>query len=289
MKKVLVILTLIMLTISVSVFGQEVKTEKLTGNIYAVLTGSTVVVFKGDDGLLIVDTGFEQVQEQLKQEIKKITNDEAKFIINTHYHNDHTSGNKDLGKFATKIAHDKVKYYMSIERNLLGRTIPPDPVEFHPDVTFENDMSIHFNGEEIKLIHIPSSHTGGDIIVHFTKSNILCIGDLMFGTGRFPYIDLKYGGDIEGNIKSINMIISKFGEDMTVIPSHSDIIKVKDLKDYVKMLSETVEIVKNAIEQGKIPEKMKSENILKKYDSYGQGFVKTDSWIETVYESLTRK
>ena len=289
MKKGLVILTLIMLTAPTLVFGQEVKVEKLTDNIYAILTGSTVVVMKGENGLLLVDTSFEQVQEQLKQEIKKITDDNAKFIINTHYHNDHTSGNSTLGKFAAKIAHDKVKYYMSIDRSLLGRSIPPDPPESHPDITFADEMTIHFNGEEIKLMHIPSSHTGGDLIVHFTESNILCIGDIMFGTGRFPYIDLKYGGDIEGNIRSLKKIISMFPEDMTVIPSHSDIIKVRDLKDYIKMLEKTVDIVRNAIEKGKTLEKMKSENILKDFDSYGQGFVKTDGWIDRVYESLTRK
>ena len=147
-------------------------------------------------------------------------------------------------------------------------------------------MTIHFNGEEIRVIHFPSGHTDGDSVVFFAESNVVHMGDDFF-CGSFPFVDLDHGGDVQGLIDNVGTIISMLRSDVKIIPGHGPLSTLDDLKAYHRMLIETTEFVRGRIKQGKSVEQIKSEGLPEKWDAWAAGFIKADRWIETVHKSFT--
>jgi cyclase len=149
-------------------------------------------------------------------------------------------------------------------------------------------LSIFFNGDEIKALHFPSGHTDGDSVIFFTSANVVHMGDHFF-KDRFPFVDLDNGGSVQGLIKNIGEIIAKLPADVKIIPGHGDLSNLTDLKNYHRVLSETTAIVEKAMNQKKTLDEIKKDGLPAQYKSYGEGFIKTDRWIETIYKSLSMK
>jgi glyoxylase-like metal-dependent hydrolase (beta-lactamase superfamily II) len=149
-------------------------------------------------------------------------------------------------------------------------------------------MSIHFNGEEIRLVHFPNGHTNGDSIIFFTKSNVVHMGDHFFKE-RFPFVDLQSGGSVQGLMRNVADVIKQVPADVKIIPGHGSLATLDDLKAYHQMLVETIDVVQKGITSGKTLEGLKKDGLPEKYKAWGTGFVKTDFWIETIYTSLTKK
>jgi glyoxylase-like metal-dependent hydrolase (beta-lactamase superfamily II) len=269
----------------------QMKATKVAGNVYMLEgSGGNIGVSVGDDGLLIVDDQFAPLADKIRAALKGIADKKLHFILNTHWHQDHTGGNVAFGPEATIIAHDNVRKRLSTEQKsaVFNSTTPPSPKEALPVITFDQTLTVHFNGEDIRAIHYPHGHTDGDSVIFFSASNVVHLGDDFFA-GRFPFVDLESGGSVEGLVKNIGELITKIPNDAKLIPGHGPISTLDDLKSYHRMLQQTTEIVRGKIKAGKTLDQIKSEGLPAEWAPWGTGFIKTDRWVETIYKSLTAK
>lgn len=295
MKKLLVPIVLLLFAISVTAqtdFSKvEIKVTKVAGNVYMLEgAGGNIGVSVGDDGILIVDDQFAPLADKIRAALKGIADKKLRFILNTHWHGDHTGGNVAFGPEAPVIAHDNVRKRMAVEQKseVFKRTTPASPKEALPVITFNQNLTVHFNGEEIRAIHFPQGHTDGDSVIFFAGSNVVHLGDDFFA-GRFPFVDLESGGSVEGLTKNIGEIITKIPAGAKLIPGHGPLSGIEDLMNYHNMLVTTSDIVRAKIKAGKTLEQIKSEGLPDTWKSWGSGFIKTDVWLETIYRSLTAK
>jgi cyclase len=269
----------------------EVKATKVNGNIYMLQgSGGNIGVSVGTDGILIVDDQFAPLADKIKAALKTLGDGKLKFVLNTHWHGDHTGGNVVFGPEAPIIAHDNVRKRLATEQKseVFKRTTPASPKEALPVITFGQSLSVHFNGEEIRVIHFPQGHTDGDSVIFFSNSNVVHMGDDFFA-GRFPFVDLESGGTVQGLVKNVGEIIAKLPADVKIIPGHGPLSSLDDLKQYHRMLTETMSVVQKKMAEGKTVDQIKSEGLPDEWKEWGTGFIKTDMWLETIYRSLSKK
>jgi glyoxylase-like metal-dependent hydrolase (beta-lactamase superfamily II) len=269
----------------------EIKATKVAGNVYMLEgAGGNIGVSVGDDGLLIVDDQFAPLADKIRAALKGLADKKLRFILNTHWHGDHTGGNIAFGPEAPIIAHDNVRKRLATEQKstVFNTTTPPSPKEALPVITFNDSLSVHFNGEEIRAIHFPHGHTDGDSVIFFSTSNVVHLGDDFFA-GRFPFVDLESGGSVEGLVKNIGELVDKIPPTAKLIPGHGPISTLDDLKAYHRMLQQTTDIVRQKIAAGKTLDQIKTEGLPAEWAPWGTGFIKTDRWVETIYKSLTAK
>lgn len=269
----------------------EIKATKVAGNVYMLEgAGGNIGVSVGPDGILIVDDQFAPLADKIKAALKALGEGKLKFVLNTHYHGDHTGANAAFGPEALIIAQENVRKRLSTEQvsRFFKRTTPPSPPEALPVVTFDHAVSIFFNGEEIKVIHFPRSHTDGDSIIFFTNSNVIHMGDNFFNP-RFPVVDLEAGGNVLGMTQTVGEVISKLPTGVKIIPGHGPLSDPEGLKAFHRMLTETTDIVRKKKWAGKTLEQVKAEGLPEEWKSWGTGYIKTDVWLELVYNSLPTK
>ena len=256
-----------------------IKTEKVAGNVYVLFgQGGNIGVSVGRDGILMIDDQFEQLADKIKAALKELGSETPRFVFNTHFHGDHTGGNPVFGKDSTIVAQDNVR-----RRLLADSKFSPLGL---PMITYEKSVSIHFNGEEVRAVHYPNGHTDGDTVLFFTASNVVHLGDHFFA-GKFPFVDLKSGGSVPGLIKNIGELASRIPSDAKIIPGHGAISTLNDLKTYHQMLTETTAVVRQAMDNKKPLEEIQKAGLPEKYKTWGDGFIKTDVWIKTIYDSYS--
>jgi cyclase len=260
----------------------EIKTIPVAKNIYMLEgSGGNIGVSIGEDGNLIVDDQFAPLADKIDAAVQKINPGKLKFVLNTHHHSDHTGGNAAFGaKDATIIAQSNVRKRLSGEANAKKESLPV--------ITFDQAASVYFNGEEIKLLHQGPGHTDGDSIIFFTGANVVHMGDQFFN-GGFPFIDLSSGGSVDGYLKTVSVVLEKVPADAKIIPGHGKLGTVEDLKNFHAMLVETTGLVKKGIADGKSLADLKAAGLPDKFKEFGTGFIKTDRWIETIYNDATKK
>lgn len=270
-----------------SAYGQqdfskvEIKAIHVAKNIYMLEgSGGNIGVSVGPDGVLIVDDQFAPLAEKIEAALKQLNPGKLQFVLNTHYHGDHTGGNAYFGRNAHIIAHTNVRTRL--------RRGPSEKKEALPIITFDQSLSVHFNGDEIKVAHLPPGHTDSDSIVQFTAANVIHMGDQFF-SGRFPNIDLNGGGDVRGYIKNVAEAIGRIPPDAKIIPGHGPLSTLKEMKEFHAMLIETSGIVQKAIDAGKSLDQIKSEGLPEKWKSWAAPTLSTSRWLEMLYQGLTRK
>jgi len=269
----------------------EIKVTKVAGNVYMLEgSGGNIGVSVGPDGILIVDDQFAPLADKIKAALKTLGEGKLKFILNTHYHGDHTGANAAFGREAPIIAHTNVRQRLSTEQvsKFFKRTTPAQPKEALPVITFDNSVSVFFNDEEIKVIHFPHSHTDGDSVIFFTGSNVVHMGDNFFNP-RFPVVDLEAGGNVIGMTKTVGEILTRLPAGVKIIPGHGPLSDVEGLKQFHRMLVETTDIVRKKKKAGKTLAQIKAEGLPEEWKPWGAGFIKTDVWLELVYNSLAQK
>ena len=266
----------------------EIKTTHVAGNIYMLEgSGGNIGVSAGVAGVIIIDDQFAPLADKIKDALKKINKGKLAFVLNTHYHGDHVGGNVEFGRDATIIAHANVRRRLSTTQELFGRTTPPLPKEGLPVITFDNHLTIHFNGEEIRAIHFPHGHTDGDSVIFFSKSNVIHMADLYFN-GMFPFVDLDHGGDVQGLADNVQAVIELADPDAKIIAGHGPLGTVSDLKNYHRMLTDSIDLVTKAIADGKSLADIQSGGMPAKWKAWEGGFIPTDKWLDTVHRSLSR-
>ena len=262
----------------------EMKSTHVAGNVYMLEgAGGNIGVSVGEDGILIVDDQFAPLADKIRAALKELGDGKLKFILNTHWHGDHTGGNPEFGPEAPIIAHTNVRKRLMQEHKRGDRVIPPMKKEGLPVITFDHSLSVHFNGEEIKAIHSPHAHTDGDLIIYFTKSNVVHMGDIYF-SGRFPFIDRASGGTVQGVIDAVEQVLRTIPEDARIIPGHGPLSTKKDLENYRNMLRETWDFVKKQKSQGKTLEAVQQMGLPEKWSSWNWRFISTERWIEILWE-----
>jgi glyoxylase-like metal-dependent hydrolase (beta-lactamase superfamily II) len=269
----------------------QIKVTKVNGNVYMLEgAGGNIGVSVGPDGILIVDDQYAPLADKIKAALKTLGDGKLKFILNTHYHGDHTGSNPVFGPDALIIAQENVRKRLSTEQisKFFGRTTPPMAKEGLPLITFDHSVSLFFNGEEIKVLHYPHGHTDGDAVMFFTGSNVVHMGDDFFN-GRFPVVDLEAGGDVEGMAKNVGEILSKLPAGVKIIPGHGALTDVEGLKAFHNMLLQTTDIVRKRMAAGKTLDQIKAEGLPEEWKSWGSGFIKTDTWLTLIYNSLSAK
>ena len=267
----------------------EIKVHKVAGNIYMLEgAGGNIGVSVGTDGILIVDDQYAPLADKIKAALKTLGEGKLKFILNTHWHGDHTGGNAALGPDAPIIAHTNVRKRLAEGMDLPNRKTKPAPKEALPVITFDHSLSVHFNGEDIRVIHTAPGHTDGDSVIYFPAANVVHMGDLFF-VDRFPFVDLASGGDVEGYTKNVGDVLSKLPAGSKIIPGHGPLSTAEDLKRFHGALLETTDIVRKKIAAGKTLDQIKTEGLPEQWKSWGTGFIKQDFWLETIFTSLTRK
>jgi glyoxylase-like metal-dependent hydrolase (beta-lactamase superfamily II) len=254
--------------------------------------GGNIGVAVGDDAVFLVDDQFAPLTQKIIDAVKTITDKPIKFLLNTHWHGDHTGGNENFGKAGVVIvAHDNVRQRMSVEQFLarFNQKVPPAPRQALPVITFADMVTFHINDDDIHAVHVANAHTDGDVVVHWTKSNVMHLGDTFFN-GGYPFIDLGSGGSIDGVIRAVTTALGYANDGTKIIPGHGPLGTKADLTAYRDMLVGIRGAVQRLIAQRKTKEQIIAAKPLAKWDDkWGKGFIKPDDMVTTIYESLTTK
>jgi cyclase len=275
----------------------EIKVTRVSGNVYMLEgAGGNIAASLGDDGILIVDTEYAPLAAKIQAALKGIgiTDKPVRFVVNTHYHGDHTSGNAAFAEAgATIIANENVRKRLeegSTIGNGPGGSInakqPPQSKEALPVITYHDGVNIFLNGEEIEVRHMPAAHTDGDSFVFFATNKVLHTGDIFVRYG-FPFIDVNSGGSVQGMIAACDKALAEFPADTKVIPGHGALATMDDLRDYDKMLKDTTAAVQKALDEHKTLAQMKDEKILGPWQKLSGNFVNSDAFLAEIYNSLT--
>ncbi len=272
----------------------QVKIAKVAGSVYLLQgAGGNIAASVGDDGILLVDTEYAPLGGKILAALASVApGKQVKYVINTHYHGDHTNGNVFFGSCgAVIIAEENLRKRLADgsaggSGGSMKMQSPPQPAAALPVITYKNEMSIYFNGEEIRVTHFPAAHTDGDSVIYFTKSNVVHMGDIFVRYG-LPFSDIVAGGSIQGMIAACDKVSETLPADVKVIPGHGDLATMDDVRAYTKMLNDTMAVAQKALAEGKTVEQMKQENILAPWQDKAQGFVKADTFIDELYYSLT--
>lgn len=266
----------------------QITATHVSGPVYMLVgRGGNIAVSSGPDGALMVDDQFAPLADKIRASLREIGQSpaaaEVKFLLNTHYHGDHTGGNAEFGTDATIIAHSNVRERLATPAQP-GAEAAPD--EALPVITFDRSLNVHFNGEQISAIHIPRGHTDGDAVIYFMDSNVLHMGDDFF-TGRFPYVDLGSGGSVEGLQAGIEAVLGDVPDDVQIIPGHGPLSTKDDLRLYKRMLDETIGSVREQMDGGATLDDIKAQGPGAEWSEWGAGFIDSDRWLETIYQSLS--
>jgi len=266
----------------------KIKVIPLTDRITKLqcISGTYVntLALAGEEGVLLVDTGYPQTGKVLKEEIKKIGIGKVRMVINTHEHNDHTAGNVRFADEAVIISHERVRTAYG------GRYFALEPINRPgiPQVTFADELSIHFNDEEIRLKHYPNGHTPGDIVVFFPKSNLAFVGDMVFA-GCFPGADLSRGGDLTGCLHNVQKLMDDYPPGTRFVNGHGPDYSADDLERYLEVGLTTQKLILDQIIDGKSVEEIAKSNVLDPWKEWCEGVISRQDWINNVYQQYLKE
>ncbi len=265
----------------------EIKTNKITDNIYMLEgAGGNIGVITGNDGIVMIDDQFAPLSDKIKTALKALSDKPVKFIINTHFHGDHTGGNENFGKDGVVIvAHENSRLRMTMDEFLgaFNMNQPAAPYDALPKITFTESVTLHLNGETLELTHIKNAHTDGDAIIYFKESNVIHTGDVFVRYG-LPFIDQPHGGSIDGMIKGVDKILTIANDNTKIIPGHGALANRNDLVEYKKMLQILRDRIAGAMKAGKTLNEIIKADPTKEYNAAFDRSV----FITLVYDSLKK-
>lgn len=268
----------------------KITATKLADGIHMLTgKGGNIGVLTGPDGTFMIDDQFAPLTARIMVKVREIGGDTPRFVINTHYHHDHTGGNENLGKAGTIIvSHDNVRKKLANGATIkaFNKVIPPAPKAAIPVITFTEDMTFHLNGETIEIFHVAGAHTDGDAIVRFRKANVIHAGDTFFN-GFYPFVDVGGGGSLRGMIAAADAMLAIADTNTKIIPGHGPLANKAQLVAYRNML-DTAQTRLSALKaDGKsAQDAVAAKPLADIEDVWGDGFLPTDRWIAIVYDGV---
>ena len=292
MKRILLLVFVIVASTS---YGQRdwssvtISSEKLSDNIYVLFgSGGNIGLAVGEENAYLIDDQFGPLSDKILAHVKTLTDKPVKWVLNTHWHGDHTGGNENLAKQgAVVIAHENVRKRMATKQDRGGgRTQDPSPNAALPIITFNDKLTLYLgDNKSMHAMHVNDAHTDGDSYYYFPEDNVLHMGDNFF-KDRYPYIDLNSGGDIDGLISNVTMALGIVDDETKIIPGHGKMATKSDLENYKLVITTLRERVIKARTSGKSLEETQKAGLSKEWDqSHGQGFINADRIIEFIYKS----
>ena len=270
----------------------QVRTEAVAPGVWVLYgSGGNIGVSAGADGVFLVDDQYAVMTAKVTEALAKISPQPPRFVLNTHWHGDHTGGNENLAeKGSLIVAHDNVRTRMSVEQfnEFFERATPASPPKALPVVTFNDSVSFFLNGDEIRGVHAARAHTDGDVFIHFRKANVIHTGDLVFA-GRYPFIDLDSGGSVDGVVAAVDRMLALADEKTRVIPGHGDVTDKAGLAAYREMLMTTSRRVRDLARSGKSIEEVLAAKPNADYDEkQGWAFITPERYARILYRDATR-
>ena len=266
----------------------SVRIEPVDGNVSVLFgAGGNIGLLVGPEAVLIVDSQFDWLAPKNEAAIVELAGRRPTHLVNTHWHGDHTGGNPALGDGARIVAHRNVRARLGALPGTEGRVADPVRPEALPETTFSDELSLHLNGEEVRLVHVPSAHTDGDTVVWFRGSNVVHMGDLYFSE-TYPFFDVNSGGSIAGLLAAVESVLEWVPEDARVVPGHGKVTGVAELRTYRDMLDTLVSRVREALAAGMTADDMLEGRLSEDYDERwgGSSFVPPERFVRMLAEDL---
>lgn len=268
----------------------QVRALPVAGGVHMLVgRGGNIGVSAGPDGVFLVDDQYAPLTEKIRAAVAGISPLPIRFVLNTHWHGDHTGGNENLGATGTLIvAHDNVRTRMTSEQFIerVGQRVPASPEGALPVVTFNDAVTFHLNGDEVHAFHVPPAHTDGDAVVHFRRANVVHMGDTYFN-GIYPFIDLSSGGDVDGVVEAADRALALSDAATRIIPGHGPLSGRDELRAYRDMVVAVRDRVRALKREGRTLEQVKAARPTADLDAeWGDGFIAADYFVETVYRSV---
>ena len=270
----------------------QVRATELAPGVHLLTgRGGNIGVSSGPDGVFLVDDQYAPLTEKILAALRTLSPQPPRFVLNTHWHGDHTGGNENLGKTGTLIvAHENVRQRMSVEQfnALLDRRTPAAPPGALPVVTFTAAVTFYLNGDTLHVFHVPAAHTDGDAIVHFRRAGVIHAGDTFFN-GSYPVLDVSAGGTVDGMIRAADTILALADTTTRIIPGHGPLGGRADLERFRAMLVATRDAVRAAMRGGRTVDEVLAAKPTAPWDeAWGRGFVSVERWVRSLYADLSR-
>ena len=270
----------------------EVKIESIqvADRIYMLTgQGGNIGLAIDDDYTLLIDDQFAPLSKSIQAEITKLTDKPIRYLLNTHFHYDHTDGNENFSSSVDMIvAHENVRKKLKKGTVIqpFGKVMEPYPQSALPALTYSEKLSLYQSGEAIELLHFANAHTDGDTAVLFKDSNVIHAGDILF-SGMYPFIDVSNGGDVYGYIVAQEAVLALANDQTKIIPGHGPLSNKADMTRDSEMLKDVVAIVESELAAGETPEEIATNSKILGYEpSYGQGWLDTKTFIEILCSGL---
>jgi len=295
LKKFLIIIVCIVAT---GAFAQQdfskvqIETIPVAKGVYMLVgSGGNIGLSVGQDGAFLIDDQYAPLTDKILKAISAVTDKPVRFLVNTHWHGDHTGGNETIGKGGTIIvAHANVRKRLAKGQfmKVFNVDIPPAPPKALPVITFADSVTFHWNNETLEVMHPKPAHTDGDAVIYFKNANVVHAGDLFFN-GIYPFIDAGSGGSMEGVITGTDELLDRIDDNTKVIPGHGQLGNKTELKAYRDMLAAVHERMANLIKEGKNIDEILAAKPTADYDAkWGGGFLKPDQWVQIVYSVMQK-
>ena len=270
-----------------------IQTEMVAPGIYMLVgSGGNIGVSVGSDGLFLIDDQYAILTAKVEEALARLHPEPPRFVLNTHWHRDHTGGNENLAsKGSVIVAHDHVRARMSVDQALkfFQRAVKASPPKALPAITFNDSLSLHVNGEEIRGSYVPNAHTDGDVVIVFRRANVMHAGDLYF-EGRYPFIDVDTGGSVAGLIAAVDHMLAISNDDTRIIPGHGKLSNREGLVEYRKMLATTSARIRELVRAGRSVDEVLAAAPNADYDAtWAWPFITEERYTRMIYESVQRE
>ncbi|MDP3676871.1 MAG: MBL fold metallo-hydrolase [Novosphingobium sp.] len=264
----------------------EIRAETLATGVAVLFgAGGNIGVSHGPDGTVLIDDQFAPLTGKIEAAVAALGATPVRFLVNTHWHFDHSGGNENFGKTATILAHRTVRVRLAAGGTVAGNTLPPAPPHALPEITFDDGVQFHLNGDTIEAVFSGGGHTDGDTVLYWRKANVLHTGDLMMSNAPFPFIDVGSGGNAVTLVATLDKALAMTNDQTKVIPGHGPVVTRTELKAWRDRIADGVEAVRKARAAKQTLEGLLAANPLKVHDRPG-AFINADAFVRAVWRSL---